>query len=163
MPQGQFAHRLAVEHGELDIDAIASIGHTLDSARCVAARRRIPYIALTAEPGSRIDDLCTATPTYSTVLHVQTCHRTATIALRTVELEPSGSLAQPGTPTMLEPATIPRSGCRIAVNASTVLYIDRRAMRLPANTTVTVHRYDHRLVEYTDHQTVHPSVPAPVT
>jgi hypothetical protein len=64
---------------------------------------------------------------------------------------------------VLEPATIPRSGCRIAVNASTVLYIDRRAMRLPANTTVTVHRHDHRLVEYTvANQTAHSSVPASV-
>lgn len=141
-----------IEHGTLEIDAIASIGGALDAGRRAAVRRRIPHVVLDRGLDRR-GEFDRLMPVCSPVLRVHTCMTGLSIALRSVELRaiaPDHSRSAPPTTPVTPTSSFPPTGHRMTYTERSLLLIDRYAVRIRDHTLITVQRDNAGLVEYRD-------------
>lgn len=139
---------LDIEHGRCDINAIATIGAPLDAARRVAARRDIPYLALDCRAGVLPLDVTETEPTRTPVFDVTIDNQLPLIALRSIMISTPG-VADDATSVFAASTDHPGT-CRHRRLKPAVMFVDRRAIRLPPNALVTVrhgsnHLREHRL------------------
>lgn len=137
---------LDIEHGRCDIDAIATISQPLDAARRVAARRDIPYIALDCHTSGLPIDVIETEPTRTPVFDVTIDNQLPLIALRSIIISTPG-VADDATSVFAASADHPGT-CRHRCRTPAVMFLDRRAIRLPSGALVTVRHGSNHLREH---------------
>lgn len=137
---------LDIEHGLCDIDAIATIDAPLDAARRVAARRDIPYLALDFHLRDPSIDLIETEPTSTPVLDVTIDDHLPLIALRSVVISTPGVAGDDMD--LFAASTDAAGSCRHRCRQPGVMFVDRRAIRLPQDALVTVRHGSSYLREH---------------
>lgn len=139
---------LDIETGALDVDAIASIGRPLDSARCAAVARRVPYIVLENRLDQPFEQALERGSVAAPVLLVTVSKNQMRVALRSVSID---APAEAGRTT--ETYGLDNVGCvplcaRIA--PSSVVLLDHHVLlrSLDIEDTITITRLDDALIEF---------------
>jgi hypothetical protein len=140
-------HLRDVEYGLYEgIEAIATIGAPLDSARRVAARRDVPYVVLDRNPGDLPVTLRRTRATRFPVLEATIDAGLSMIALHSIII--STLDAPHRLEAQFAPARESEHTCRHRCSQTCVVFVDRRAIRVPKHAVLTVRQHAGRLREH---------------